>query len=98
MTWRSDSGSRRPPRAVEPVTSAKRTVTVFRTSRARAGGKAEPQPPQKRKPSGLSCPQLGHVSMSKAYDGSDRRCARRFHRSLVADLVHEESTSGRKGG
>ena len=32
MTRRSDSGSRRSPMAVEPVTSQKTTVTVLRTS------------------------------------------------------------------
>ena len=53
MTRRSDSGSSRSPSAVDPVTSAKRTVTVLRTSRARVGSSASPQLPQKRKPSGF---------------------------------------------
>jgi hypothetical protein len=40
MTARTDSASRRSPRAVEPATSEKTTVIVFRTSRAAGAGAA----------------------------------------------------------
>jgi hypothetical protein len=44
------------------VTSQKRTVTVFRISRAGAAcSSAAPQDGQKRNPSGFSAPQLGQV-------------------------------------
>jgi hypothetical protein len=67
---RNDSGSSRSPSAVEPVTSANRTVTVLRTSRADVAASSAPHAPQKRKSSGFSLPQLGHVSTGKAYDRS----------------------------
>ena len=52
----------RSPSAVEPTTSQKSTVTVFRTSRAGlASASAAPQEGQKLKPSGFSAPQLGQV-------------------------------------
>ncbi len=38
MTSRNDSGSSRSPRAVEPVTSVNRMVTVLRVSRAGEDG------------------------------------------------------------
>ena len=65
MTRRSDSGSRRSPRAVDPVTSAKSTVTVWRTSRPGVGASGAPQTPQKLKPSGFCWPQLGQGSTAK---------------------------------
>ena len=61
MTCRSDSGSRRSPSAVEPVTSVNRIVTVLRVSRAGvAGVSSVPQNPHKRKRAGFSSPHAGH--------------------------------------
>src|SRR4051794_14747729 len=58
----SASGSVDSPSAVEPVTSQKRTVTVFRCSRtAVAPSSAAPQELQKRAPSGFDSAQLGHA-------------------------------------
>jgi hypothetical protein len=58
--------SRRSPSAVEPVTSQKRTVTVFRSSRAAGScaASAAAQLPQKRKPAGFSAPQLEQIGTS----------------------------------
>src|SRR4051812_24015886 len=61
-TARSASGSVDSPRAVEPTTSQKRTVTVLRCSRAAgAGVTAAPHSAQNLAPSGRSWPQLTHV-------------------------------------
>ena len=68
MTRRVDSGSSRSPIAVEPVTSQNSTVTVLRTSRG--GGvsaSSAPQDPQKRKPSGFSCPQFAQTVTGHLY-------------------------------
>ena len=54
ITRRNDSGSSRSPSAVEPVTSAKSTVTVFRTSRPAAPSNLPPQWLQNRAPSGFA--------------------------------------------
>ena len=55
--------------AVEPTRSQKRTVTTFRSSRAAVASCVSdpPHPPQYWKPSGFSCPQLGHVIIREAY-------------------------------
>src|SRR5204862_4123285 len=59
---------------VNPTRSAKTTVTTLRSSCGvsvtSASGVA--QALQKRAPPGFSCPQLGHLSMGKAYDGEVR--------------------------
>ena len=55
-------GSIRSPSAVEPMTSQKSTVTVFRTSRAEAAAASgSPQESQKRAPSRFSAPQLAQT-------------------------------------
>jgi hypothetical protein len=63
MTPRSDSGSSRSPRPVEPLTSQKTIVTVLRTSRAGADGTSSPAPhsEQNLAPSGFSCSQFGQA-------------------------------------
>src|SRR5438552_2596272 len=69
---RVDSGSVRSPRAVELTTSAKRMVTVLRTSAApdRAGeDRSLPQVSQKRAPSRFSVPQLGQRIMAASVRG-----------------------------
>jgi hypothetical protein len=61
---------------------------------------AKPQPPQKRKPSGFSSPQLGQVSMGEAYDAGRRMCEQSSRRPLcgrdqpVADAPHIEDEGG----
>ena len=61
ITVRSDSGSSRSPRAVEPVTSQNTTVTVLRTSREGATGASSfvPHSEQNFAPSAFPCPQFG---------------------------------------
>ena len=67
---RTASGSRDSPSAVEPTTSAKRTVTVFRTSRAGAASTSgAPQAPQKRNPSGFSWPHWAQIRATEASVG-----------------------------
>jgi hypothetical protein len=62
MTRLDVSGSSRSPSAVEPLTSEKTIVTVFRVSREGAAStSAAPQLPQKRKPSGFFWPQFAHA-------------------------------------
>ena len=63
MTRRSDSGSRRSPNAVEPVTSQNTMVTILRASRRGAGAApiGLPHSRQKRARSGLRVPQLLHT-------------------------------------
>jgi hypothetical protein len=66
ITWRRLSGSMRSPRAVEPVTSEKRTVTTLRTSRAgAASASGAPHESQKRAPSRFSAPQVEQTSILK---------------------------------
>src|SRR5687767_9290511 len=69
MTLRSDSASSRSPRAVEPATSEKTTVTVFRTSRPvgvrAASGAAQAR--QNRAISGFSWPQVLQTAMLRVY-------------------------------
>src|SRR4029079_9254971 len=69
-TARSDSGSSCSPNAVEPATSAKSTVTIFRTSRRLERLSAEPQEAQKRASSGLTRPQFSHADTCVAYETS----------------------------
>ena len=60
MTSRSDSGSSRSPRSVEPLRSEKTMVTVLRISWTGAGGaRGVPQNPHSRNRAGFSSPQLG---------------------------------------
>ncbi len=62
MTLRSDSGSRRSPSSVEPVTSQKTIVTVLRISAASGAASRAPQTEQKFAPSALSEPQFGQAA------------------------------------
>src|ERR671937_2451583 len=84
MTSRSDSESSASPIVVEPLRSEKTIVTVFRTSCGGAtGASGVPQKPQRRKRSGFSSPQEGHVTMRRVYVGfagvfyAARRASRR---------------------
>jgi hypothetical protein len=62
MTRRSDSASRRSPSPVEPVTSAKSTVTVFLTSRTGSStSSGRPHAWQNRARSALGSPHAPHV-------------------------------------
>src|SRR6185295_3865610 len=72
-TRRRLSGSSRSPSAVEPVTSEKTTVTVFRCSieRASAGSEA-PQALQNLAPAGFSWLQLGHTCTSQRLERRER--------------------------
>src|SRR4029078_10417550 len=76
MSARIVSGSSCSPRTVEPVTSANRTVTIFRTSRvAGAAGVASgggAQAEQKRAPSGFSARQAGHAAITALFADPDR--------------------------
>src|SRR3954452_11810497 len=68
MTARTASASRRSAMAVEPVTSAKTSVTTLRTS----GGASPvvsgaPQYPHSRNPAGLSAPHRGHESATPRF-------------------------------
>lgn len=59
--------------AVDPLTSQKTTVTVFRTSRGvGAATSSAPQFPQNRKPSGFWCSQLGQIGTERVYDWIQR--------------------------
>ena len=57
---RQRSGSKRSPSVVEPVMSAKRTVTSLRSSMARSAS-AAPQAGQNRAPAGTAVEQRGHA-------------------------------------
>ena len=59
---------RRLPEEVESTTSAKRTVTIFRTSRADGASSGEPHALQKRASSGFSRPQLGQAATCGVYE------------------------------
>ena len=61
MTLRIDSGSRRSPSSVEPVTSQKTIETVLRTSAVSAASSRVPQTEQKLAPSPFSEPQFGQA-------------------------------------
>src|SRR5436305_12091424 len=68
---RQRSGSKRSPSVVDPVISAKRTVTSLRSSMARSAS-AAPQDGQKRAPSGTEAEQCGHAASTattEAYTG-----------------------------
>ena len=67
MTFRRDSGSSCSPSCVDPVTSQKRIVTVFRTSSAgEDAGSAEPQFEQNLASAGLAAPQEEHAVMRRS--------------------------------
>jgi hypothetical protein len=61
MTLRIDSGSRRSPSSVEPVTSQKTIVTVLRISAVSGAARRVPQVEQKFARSALSVPQFGQA-------------------------------------
>ena len=68
MTFRRDSGSSCSPSWVDPVTSQKRIVTVFRTSSAgEAAGSAEPQFEQNFASAALAAPQLEHAVIARYF-------------------------------
>src|SRR5262245_59574409 len=73
-TRRTCSGSCRSPRVVEPWTSQKRTVTVFRTSSGMSGGgaSAAPQAAQNFAASGFASPHRAQTGMAGVYGGSGR--------------------------
>ena len=90
MTWRSDSGSRRSPNAVELATSEKTTVTIFRTSPRVASSSARrvPQARQKRAAAGFCCPQLGQIVTScSQYDGAVEGISLTNHETCGGRLV-----------
>jgi hypothetical protein len=65
-TSRTDSLSRRSPRAVEPARSENTIVTVLRSSSGGgAGASAAPHTPHSRNRSGFSSPQLGQICTSR---------------------------------
>ncbi len=67
MTFRRDSGSSCSPSCVDPVTSQKRIVTVFRTSSAgEDAGSAEPQFEQNLASAALAAPQVEHAVMRRS--------------------------------
>jgi hypothetical protein len=69
-TRRRLSGSSRSPRAVEPVTSEKTTVTTLRCSLAAAGAVSEAaQALQNLAPAGFSWPQLGQTCTRQRLEG-----------------------------
>src|SRR5450759_2358148 len=73
MIARSDSGSSRSPRWVEPVTSANTTVTTLRTSRLGSGAvRAPPHAMQNRATSGFGVPQLVQADIARSVGGSAR--------------------------
>jgi hypothetical protein len=64
MTWRRLSGSICSPSAVDPETSQKKTVTVFRTSRpGAASARGAPQESQKCALSRFAAPQVEHTTI-----------------------------------
>jgi hypothetical protein len=64
ISCRMDSGSRRSPRFVDPSTSQKTTVTVFRASSASSTeGKGDPQDMQNSARAGLLWPHAGQSGM-----------------------------------
>ena len=81
MTARSASGSTLSASAVEPATSQKRTVTVFRCSRGGSTASAAPQESQKRAPSRFSAPHLGQVT-ARTYLRRSRRAVSRTWMSI----------------
>src|SRR5256886_2898092 len=64
---RQRSGSKRSPRVVDPVMSAKRTVTSFRSSIARSPT-AAPQAGQKRAAVGTAAEQRGHAASTLTFE------------------------------
>src|SRR6266508_428968 len=88
MTRRTDSGSRSSPRLVEPVTSAKTTVTVFLTSRAFGAcvTSFEPHERQKRASGGFCVLHCGHSGTAEAYD--DDRTGSSVGRSAAGGRAH----------
>src|SRR5207245_5497780 len=64
---RQRSGSKRSPRVVDPVMSAKRTVTSLRSS-ITLSPTAAPQAGQKRAPAGTSAEQRGHAPSTTTFE------------------------------
>src|SRR4029079_2217951 len=74
-TRRALSASNRSPSSVEPTTSQKRTVTVFRSSRGSSPAGA-PQSGQNLNGSAAMCPQAAQRGMSRVYAPSCREKTR----------------------
>src|SRR6185503_5214371 len=87
MTRRSDSGSRRSPIAVEPVTSQKTTVTVLRSSSPPGGPSGAEHAGQNAKSSGDSRPQFAQVSTTGAYATVNSRTSRQPAGRLSAPIL-----------
>jgi hypothetical protein len=87
ITRRNDSGSSCSPSAVEPVTSAKRTVTILRASRDPVAASSAPHALQKRALSGFAWPQLEHVTTAKAYSAVEN--------AVLLTLANERNRAGR---
>src|SRR6058998_3628245 len=98
MTCCSDSGSRRSPSAVEPVTSAKTTVTVLRVAidrvydptagsrpRGRGGAGSDPAPPRPFQ-SGRGDRAEEAVVLVVRAGGEEQRVHRTVRRRAVAEL------------
>ena len=94
MTSWSLSGSRRSPRAVEPVTSANRTVTSLRSWPAAVGSATVvPQAEQNRAPSGSVAPQRGQDAPSGVPHEAQKRapsafCAPQFEQAAMCPRVY----------
>src|SRR5256886_5026994 len=89
---RQRSGSKRSPRVVDPVMSAKRTVTSLRSSSARSPT-AAPQAGQKRAPAGTAAEQRGHARSTptnEAYTGRPRNEDRTAELHIHAAIYHPE--------
>ena len=67
MTPRTTSGSSRSPSSVDPTTSQKSTVTVFRTSRAGSASRGAPHELQNRAPAGFSRPHCVQMVTGRVY-------------------------------
>jgi hypothetical protein len=69
----------------------KRIVTTFRSSRAGAAADASAAPhiPQRRKPSGFSWPQAGHVTMSLTVNRSVEAVEDRLRQEAEPDVAFE---------
>src|SRR6266480_2120800 len=90
MTWRTVSGSRRSPSSVEPVMSAKTTVTVLRALRSKSGTAASgmPQAEQKRASSGPNFPHAPHTAMAVSVRAQISEVERYAGSALPLDVRH----------
>src|SRR5207244_12777423 len=89
---RQRSGSKRSPRVVDPVMSAKRTVTSLRSSIARSPT-AAPQAGQKRAPAGTAAEHRGHAPSTTTFEAYTAR--RRNERKIDENTSVPLSTTPR---